>query len=156
MSARASQVRKTSPPTVGERLRVVRRRKRRTLNRRGGRRVAPALAMAAVLVVTTVFAVLLAQVVLAQSGFKMAKMREQLSKAEERHARLVLSAAKLGSAERIERVAMQDLGMVYPERVEYIVADVRGTNTRRLARRGRESLLPLDDPAAALGGGSAP
>jgi cell division protein FtsL len=126
------------------------------VHRRGGRRVAPALALAAVMVVATVFAVLLAQVVLAQSGFKMAQMRAELSKAEERHARLVLSAAKLGSAERIEHVAMQDLGMVHPERVEYIVADVRGTTTKPMARRGRESLLPLDDPAAALGGGSTP
>lgn len=87
--------------------------------------MAPLIVVSVILIAATVFAVLLAQVTLAQSGFKMAEMRERMTKAEARHAELVLKVAKLGSSERIERYALEQLGMVYPENIEYIVADIK-------------------------------
>lgn len=92
--------------------------------------MAPLIIVSVILIASTVFAVLLAQVTLAQSGFKMAEMRERMTKAEARHAELVLRVAKLGSSERIERYALDQLGMVYPETVEYIVADIKAKGVR--------------------------
>lgn len=154
MSARASQIKSSRPATRDRNLRLVKRRRRRLVARRGGRRIAPAIATGAVLIAAAIFAVLLTQVVLAESSFRMARMRDQLVKEEGRHARLVLKTAKMNSAERIERVAVEELGMVYPERVEYIVANVRGGAAGRLAEWNPEPLMPADDPAAAMGNGA--
>ena len=137
MSARQSSVRapRHNKKKNDATLKVVRRNKRGLIKRGSQRRVTPFLVLGGIFVVGTVFAILLAQVVLAQSGFKMAKLREQTIKAEARHAELVLQAARLGSAERIERVAVEELGMVHPTRVEYIVADVRSRDTAQLAQQ---------------------
>jgi cell division protein FtsL len=73
-----------------------------------------------------VFAVLLEQVVLAQSAFKLARLRADVVAAEARNHQLLLDASKLQNAERIEQYARDQLGMV-PARsasAEYIVADV--------------------------------
>ena len=135
-SVRASRHKKKSDPA----LKVVRRNKRGLIKRGAQRRVAPLLLVGGMLVIGIVFAILLAQVVLAQSGFKMAKLRERTLKAEERHAELVLQAAKLGSSERIERFAIDQLGMVHPTKVEYIVADVSSRRSAKLAQA-----RPVDD-----------
>ncbi len=92
--------------------------------------MAPVVVISVILIAATVFAVLLAQVTLAQSGFKMADMRARMTKAEARHAGLVLKVAKLGSSERIERYALDRLGMIYPSDVRYIVADIRSKGVR--------------------------
>jgi cell division protein FtsL len=136
MSARQSSVRAARQnKNDRSKLKVVRRNKRGLILRGSQRRVAPFLVLGGIFVVAIVFAILLSQVVLAQSGFKMARLREQTIKAEAKHAELVMQAAKLGSAERIERVAVQQLGMVHPTRVEYIVADVGDGNSARLAEQ---------------------
>lgn len=123
------------------------------MKRGRSRRLAPAVVVATILVAATIFGVLLAQVVLAQSGFKMQRLREEVAQADEEHARLVLKAAKLGSAERIERVAIEQLGMIYPESMpEYIVANVRTTSSMQLTEVAEESLLEPGEPATALGG----
>lgn len=103
----------------------------------------------AVLVVATISVVLIEQVMLAQTAFKVAKMREKIVKAETRHAELVLHAAQLGSSERIERVARRDLGMVAPEEVHYVVARVH-SGSQAVARTQPEPLLPSDGQTAAL------
>lgn len=131
MSARASQVKRQGGSDGGRRtLHVVRRKKRGLIKRGNQRRMAPLVIVSVILISATVFAVLLAQVTLAQSGFKMAEMRTRMVKAEARHAELVLRVAKLGSSERIERYALDRLGMVYPEDIEYIVADIKAKGVR--------------------------
>lgn len=113
-------------------LKVVRRRKNRKLIKRtGARRLAPFTILATIAIVAIVAAVLLEQVVLAQSAFKLSNIREQLSEAEENREVLMLEAAKLDSAARIERYARETLGMVdpAPHQVRYIVADI-GTGDR--------------------------
>ena len=146
MSARGSSVRAARSDKSATKLKVVRRKKRGLIRRGSQRRVAPFLVLGGITVVAIVFAILLEQVVLAQTGFKMATLRERTLKAEARQAELVLEAAKLGSAERIERVAMDRLGMVQPTRVEYIVADVGSRNSVRFAQDPEED---LDIPAEA-------
>lgn len=155
MSARASQV-KNGSFSARHPLSVIRRKDRRLVKRSGVRRIAPAMVVGSILVAATVFGVLLAQVVLAQSGFKMQKLREEVAKADEEHARLVLKAAKLESPQRIEKVAIEELGMVFPaQNPEYIVANVRTRSSRALTEVADKGLVAPSDSAAALGG-SAP
>jgi len=91
----------------------------------------------AIVAVTLVFGVLLEQVVLAQSAFKLAHLRERLVEAEREQEELRLEAARLESPARIERYARDVLGMVDPQQVTYIVADIPVTDSgiARLPRR---------------------
>ena len=114
-------------------LRVVRRKKRGLIKRAHSRKIAPALVLLGILIAATIGTILLEQVVLAQSAFKLSDMRSQLERAEEKHSQLLLQAAKLGSSERIKNVAVNDLGMVYPAQTGYIVARVHSNWTGRLA-----------------------
>jgi cell division protein FtsL len=156
MSARQSTLRAPRHKKKDDtKLKVVRRNKRGLIKRGSQRRIAPFLVLGGIFVVGIVFAILLAQVVLAQSGFEMARLREQTVKAEARHAELVLQAARLGSAERIERVAIEELGMVHPTRVEYIVADVGSRGTARLAQERTTENVDMAGQAAS-GPGTAP
>ena len=135
-------------------LKVVRRHKSGLLKRGSQRRVTPFLVLGGMTVIAIVFAILLSQVVLAQSGFKMAKLRERTLKAEARHAELVLQAAKLENSERIERVAIEQLGMVQPSRVEYIVADVGSRDSAQLAQGGSPQNVDVTGQAAPVTGDS--
>lgn len=131
---RAEEVHRASRPP----LRVVRRKQRGLIKRTGSRRAAPALIVLSILVVATVGGVLLEQVILAKSAFEMAQIREDMAAAEDEHSQLLLDAARLGSSDRIERYAIERLGMVrpLPARVQYIVADVPSNWSRSVARRG--------------------
>lgn len=133
-------------------LHAVRGRKR-LIKRSPARRIAPALAAGAIFVAATIFAVLLAQVVLAQTGFKMASLREEIVASEAEQAKLVLKAAKMSAKERIEKVAIERLGMIRPENVLYVVADVKKRPNRFLAEQQPEVIVP---DAGAAAGGSAP
>jgi cell division protein FtsL len=130
MSARQAAVRRraTSHRDHGH-LRLVRRKRRaRTLIKRSvTRRLAPLAIVGAIAIAATIFAVLLEQVVLAQSAFDLASVRERITRAEARHEELLLEAARLDSSARIESYARGTLGMIDPEpmNVQYIVADVR-------------------------------
>ena len=121
---------------------VVRRRSRPTVRRGSGTRLAPLGALAAVCIAAVVFGVLLEQVILAQSAFKLASIRRQTAAAEARNEALLLEVTRLQSPSRIERYARSVLGMVKPARVEYVVAAVRSPE-QRVARH----------PAPAEGGG---
>lgn len=151
MSSTAQQLRKAKKQPPRSPLRVVGRSRKNLVKRGKQRRVAPMLVLATILVIATIFAVLLEQVVLAQTGFKMAQLRDELVEAEAKQAELVLQAAKLSSSERIERYAITDLGMVRAERVEYIVADVRTTTDQRLAEDSRASQLANPSSGVDLG-----
>ena len=108
-----------------EARRPVRRRSRPLIRRRPGTRFAPWGIVVAVLAVALVFGVLLERVVLAQSAFKIARLRRSLTAAEAANQDLMLRATALASPRRLERLARERLGMVEPRQVRYVVADVR-------------------------------
>jgi cell division protein FtsL len=112
---------------------VVRRRSRSLIRRSSGTSFAPLALVSAICVAAVVFGVLLEQVILAQSAFKLARVRRQMAAAEARNQELTLEVTKLSSPSRIERYARTALGMVEPAQVSYIVAGV-GSADRRVAR----------------------
>lgn len=130
MSARAAQVKRATPqrsprPKAKPPLRVVSRKKKRRVSRVTRR--APVAILGGILVVAVVFGILLEQVVLAQSAFKVAKLQKKLTHAQERQESLLRDSASLESPARIERVARKRLGMVDPtaREINYIVADIQ-------------------------------
>jgi cell division protein FtsL len=140
------------------RLRVIRRRSRKLILRKGTRRVAPYTIGAAILVLGIVFTVLLEQVVLAQSAFKLAELRQELVAAENRHQELLLEATRLGNTERIERIAREELGMVDAESAatNFLYADIVDEDTPGEAGKVAERTPPGTGSAAAEAGGSSP
>lgn len=97
-------------------------------------------------VAAIIAAILLEQVALAQSAFRLSDLRTQFQEAEPQHEELLLEAAQLDSAARIERYARETLGMVDPDpaSVQYIVANVGRSKTN-----GRR---PSNSPALTLPG----
>ena len=136
-------------------LKVVRRYRSGLMKRHPGTRVAPVLVVAGLLIAATVFTVLLERVLLSQSGFRMAQLRDRMIAEEAEHAELMLQAAKLASSERIERYAIEQLGMVYPTEVIYVMADVRTRSSVEKLRKAPEGALVGSD-GLAVGGGVAP
>ena len=132
-------------------LKVVRRRGRQLIRRTGSRRSVPLAIAAGVAVIAVVAAVLLSQVVLAQSAFKLEAINKRLAAAEDRREELLAEVAALESPGRIERYARARLGMVDPSRVEYIVARVRTGEDNRLADALRQKDLPLPGDSTAIG-----
>lgn len=95
--------------------------------------------------------VLLEQVVLAQSAFKLQAIDQRLAQAETRQEELLAEMAELESPGRIERYARTSLGMVDPTSIEYIVARVRTGTDNRLADAINAGDLPLPGDASAIG-----
>ena len=155
MSARASRVTRSPATTKPADLRVVRRRGRALIKRSGSRKTAPLVLAGVIAVVAIVAGVLLEQVVLAQSAYKLQAINKRLSAAETLQEELLANMALLESPGRIERYARVNLGMVAPTNIEYIVANVKGKSAdNRLAEAlaHKEVLLPGAGTAA----GSAP
>ena len=148
MSARASQVR-SETPAKRTGLHLVKRKRRRLIKRGTGTRYAPIAVLGVICVCAVIFGVLLEQVVLAQSAFKLTQVNEELEVARSKHETLLLSAAKLEAPGRIENYARTKLGMVDPPVVEYIVADVPRRMNRRLASAGGGRGVPATGQAAA-------
>jgi cell division protein FtsL len=99
----------------------------------------PVVIISGIAVFAVVVGVLLEQVVLAQSAFKLERVRERLVAEEERNQDLLLEATRLEGSDRIERYAREVLGMVEakPGVTNYITADVRLRDPLRMAgRRG--------------------
>ncbi|MGH2809073.1 MAG: septum formation initiator family protein [Actinomycetota bacterium] len=148
MSARATALHARSAPRKAE-LRVVRRKSRRLIKRTAATRIAPIAIIAAIGVAAIIAMVLLMQVVLAQSAFHVSDLRQEIQQEQARHEELVLEAARLDSAGRIERYARESLGMIAPDpaAIHYIVADV--------GRRGGIQRVPTvaasNDPGVAAG-----
>jgi hypothetical protein len=97
-----------------------------------------------------VVGILLEQVLMAQSAFKLGRMRTQVTRAEGRHEELMLQATKLESPTRIEGFARTRLGMVDPDpaTTQYVVADLPHPRGVRLARAPRAGRLPATGEAA--------
>lgn len=143
MSARAAQLR-PRPSTRPTDLRVVRRRATSHIKRTGSTRIAPVAIAVTIGVAAIIAAILLEQVALAQSAFRLSDLRTEYQEAGSRHEELLLEAAQLDSSARIERYARETLGMVDPDpaAVHYIVANVR---------RGKSHARPPSS-SPALGG----
>lgn len=154
MSARASQLRAPRTRSHNPGLRLVRRRSRGLIRRSFSTSLAPVAILASIVVATAVVVVLLEQVILAQSAFKLSRVREQVEAAEVRHQELLLETTMLGSPGRIERVAKVELGMVPPDAqsTQYVVARVRGVTGGSLVARSRAT-RPLQ-PATGVAAGT--
>jgi cell division protein FtsB len=130
-------------------LHLVKRKKHRLIKRSKGTRFAPVAVLGAICVAAVIFGVLLEQVVLAQSAFKLTQVNEKLEVARSKHESLLLTAAQLEAPGRIENYARTRLGMVDPPVVEYIVADVPRHMNRRLASTSRGGRVAATGAAAA-------
>jgi cell division protein FtsL len=154
------QERLESPVSGGSSLRIARRGSRNLIKRSSSRRLAPLTIMVGLCALAIVFGILLEQVVLAQSAFKLARVRKKVVEAEANHQELLLEAAKLESSYRIEKFAREELGMVEPApgQVEYLIADVVGRRGPGgvAADRGGSSGGPGGAAAGALEAGDAP
>lgn len=148
MTARAQTARKAVDRK--KHLSVVERRRKASGKSSRGRTKSFVITVSLLLGGAIVVGVLLEQVTLAQSAFELAEIREDLVAAETRHEELLLEAANLDSATRIERYARSSLGMVDPApgSVEYIVADVRTGG-----RLGASTIRQGDESPAAVAGG---
>ena len=113
--------------------------------------MAPLFIVAAIAVAAVISGVLLEQVMLAQSAFKLQSINARLERAEERQEELLAEVAQLESPGRIERYARNRLGMVDPMHVEYIVARVRTGTDNRLADALAQPDAPLPGSASAVG-----
>jgi cell division protein FtsL len=150
MSAPATRLRATKERREGARLTVVRRRSRSLIKRGRSRRLAPTMVAAAIVLGASVLTVLLAQVVLAQSAFKVETLARKVNKAVAEREEMRLEAATLESPARIEQYARTELGMVDPVVIEYIVADIPRRGGDRLALRF-PSAPPDSSEASAAG-----
>lgn len=136
--SRATSTRSAGASSDATQLKVVRRSSKKLIKRERATRLAPLAILGAIVAIAVVFGVLLEQVVLAQSAFKLTRVRERLAVAEERHQELLLQAAKLESSDRIARFAREDLGMVEPGPgdVQYLSADIFSFRRRSVANAG--------------------
>lgn len=150
MSARAATLGRGLASSA-PRLRVARRKTKKLIKRGNARRIAPAYIVVAIAISAIVAGVLLEQVVLAQSAFKLSAINKRLAVAEARQEELLAEVAQLESPGRIERYARAHLGMVDPTVVEYVVADVTigGDNKLAQALQAREIVEPSS--ATAIG-----
>lgn len=147
MSSRATQVRKTIAARPG--LHVVRKKRARSLiARTDARRYAPAIIIAAIIAGAVIFGVLMEQIVLAQSAFKLSDLNKKMDAAESRHEELLFQAARLESPGRIERYARTRLGMVDPPTINYIVAAVHHGSKPATATERQDDLSATGQAAA--------
>ena len=98
------------------------------------------------LVALLIATVLLEQVLMAQSAFKLEEIRRRTERAETRNQELVLEVTQLGNKSRIEEYARTQLGMTETNAAtsEYMVADIEVAADARLAHETREDDLDLD------------
>jgi cell division protein FtsL len=156
MSARAqSRVAPERARSPRERnLKVVRRKRRSLIQRGAARRMTPLVFGGVILVALLISTVLLEQVLMAQSAFKLEEIRAQTEKAESRQQELILEVTRLENNDRIEEYARTQLGMVETNSAtsEYMVADITPTADTRLAKETPQDELDLKGTAAIVTG----
>jgi cell division protein FtsL len=111
------------------------------------------LVLGGVMLVTLLIAtVLLEQVLMAQSAFKLEEIRRRTERAETRHQELVLEVTQLENKGRIEQYAVDMLGMRAADATtsEYMVADIPLTADTKLAQETKEEELDLRGTSAAV------
>ena len=142
MSARPQRLERKAPSRRP--LSIVRDKKNK-----GRRRLPWLVILSLVCVVTVIFGVLLARVVLVKSSFKLQNLQEELAAQQEIHEELLLEAAKMESPARIERVA-RSMGMIEPPSVNYIVANLPRRSQNRFAYGEFKRTIPKATTVAAL------
>jgi cell division protein FtsB len=150
MSTAPSRVRRVAKTSKVPHLAVARRQSRPMIKRGTSRRLAPAVIVCAIILAAAVVAVLLSHVVLAQSAFRLDQLRDRTNVALQRHEEFLYKVGRLESPARIERYARQELGMVDPNRIEYVVADV-GKRIAEPFRRARGDRGDMSGAASAAG-----
>ena len=135
-------------------LSVVRRKRRSLIQRGPSRRMTPLVIGGVILVALLIATVLLEQVLMAQSAFKLEEIRRRTERAETRNQELVLEVTRLGNKSRIEQYARTELGMTETkaETSEYMVADIEVSADTRLARETREDELDATGASAIVTG----
>jgi len=135
--------RRTSPSPPRADLRVVRRKRRGLIQRSASRKATPLVVGGIIMVALLIATVLLEQVLMAQSAFKLGEIRQRTERAEAKQQELVLQVTQLENKERIEAFARTQLGMVESNAAnsEYMVADIELGSDARIAV-GRESDAP--------------
>lgn len=85
----------------------------------------PKLLFALLIIATFVLGLFLASkyAQLAISGYQIGKMKDNLAKLQMENEQLSLQVTKLQSLDRIEKVAVEKLGMMEPEGVQYIAVE---------------------------------
>lgn len=150
MSTRSSQVARHNAAQRPH-LRVVRKKSRGLIKRSRASRMAPTLIIAAIVAITLVFGVLLEQIVLAQSAFRLSAIRERLVVAEEKYEKLMHEAVLLDNPSRIERIATERLGMIEPDpgSQKFVVARLRMNDGGAALAGLRHEALSTEGAAAA-------
>jgi hypothetical protein len=146
MSARAAQ-RVTKRAPAKKKLSIV------EPSKKAQRRLPWLVIISLICVFTVIFGVLFARVVLVKSSFKLQKLQNNLTAAEELHEELMLEAAKLESPAQIERKA-RALGMVDPVAINYIVADIPQRHENRIAYSDLPNSVSTTSTVAAIAGES--
>lgn len=115
--------------------------------------MAPRVIAGAIVALALVFGVLLEQIVLAQSAFRLSEVRERLVVAEEKYEKLMHEAVLLDNPARIERIARQRLGMVEPDPAmqKFVVARIEMREGGPRLARLHDLSAPPDAAAAATG-----
>ncbi|MDQ3772698.1 MAG: hypothetical protein M3343_11515 [Actinomycetota bacterium] len=166
MSARSSSAQKSSAPQaraarVPQRradLRIVRRKRRGLIQRSASRRVTPVVIAGAIVVALLIATVLLEQVLMAQSAFKLEEIRQRIDKAEGKKQELVLEVTRLENNGRIDEYARRQLGMIETDAAtsEYMVASIRLHPGAGFAQAPGPDELELSGTAASVGTGQGP
>jgi len=155
MSAQTSRVAPRRARSPQERnLSVVRRKQRRLIQRGAARRMTPIMFGGVILVALLISTVLLEQVLMAQSAFKLEEIRNQTDRAESRQQELILQVTRLEDNGRIEEFARTQLGMIETINTtsEYMVADIAVKADTSLARDAQEDELDLTGTSAIVTG----
>jgi len=115
---------------------VVRRKRRGLIQRSSFRRTTPLVIGGVIMVALLIATVLLEQVLMAQSAFKLGEIRQRTERAEAQQQELVLQVTQLENHERIEAFARSQLGMVETDVVgsEYMVADIELGSDSKIAK----------------------
>ena len=157
MSARAhssAAAPERAHPPQQRKLKVVRRKRRGLIQRGAARRATPLVIGGVILVSLLIATVLLEQVLMAQSAFKLEEIRQRTERAQARNQELVLEVTHLENHHRIEEYARTHLGMIETNSAttEYMVADIAAAGDTRLARQTKKNELELTGAAAIVTG----
>lgn len=76
-------------------------------------------------------------------GYRLAHVERKLHEVRTEHERLRLLASQLSSLERVEREARTRLGMIDPDKVEYIVISPPSNGNTAIASEARKIQKPL-------------
>ncbi len=104
----------------------------------------PVLTFTIILVVAFGLAILLTAryAYIAQLGYKMSQIKKEIATMQANNERLQLEVEKLSSLSRIETTATTKLGMVYPEKIQYLSNEIPSASLK-VAQQENHSQAPV-------------